>query len=57
MRNPPGDVEERETNAVLDEDGEVVHVQHGVAGKDKRRGQDEEDEPRPPPGLRDLCQE
>lgn len=35
--NPPGDVEEREANAVLDEDGEVVHIQHRVAGKDNRR--------------------
>lgn len=35
--NPPGNVEERKTNAVLDEDGEVTHVQHGSAGKDDRR--------------------
>lgn len=32
--NPPGDVEERETNAVFDENGEVIHIQHGAAGKD-----------------------
>lgn len=35
--DPPGDVEEREANAVLDEDGEVFHIQHRFAGKDNRR--------------------
>lgn len=37
LMDPPDDVEERETNAVLDEDGEVIHIQHGNAGKDDRR--------------------
>lgn len=27
----PGDIEERETNTVFDEDGEVVHIQHRFA--------------------------
>lgn len=35
--NPPGDVEEREANAVFDEDGEVIHIQHRTAGKGNRR--------------------
>lgn len=29
----PGDIEEWKTNAVFDEDGEIVHVQHRLAGK------------------------
>ena len=33
LPDPPGDVEERETNAVFDEDGEVFHIQHGVSVK------------------------
>lgn len=37
--NPPGDVEEREADAVFDEDGEVVHIQHRLTGKDNRRRQ------------------
>lgn len=32
--DPPGDVEERKANAVFDEDGEVVHVQHRLSGKE-----------------------
>lgn len=35
--DPPGDVEERKADAVFDEDGEVVHVQHRLSGKDNRR--------------------
>lgn len=35
--NPPGDVEEWEADAVFDEDGEVVHIQHRLTGKDNRR--------------------
>lgn len=33
----PGDIEERKTNAVFDEDGEIVHVQHRLAGRRKRK--------------------
>lgn len=29
----PGDIEEWKTNAVFDEDGEIVHIQHRLAGK------------------------
>ncbi len=29
----PGDIKEWETNTVLDEDGEVVHIQHGCTGE------------------------
>lgn len=35
--DPPGDVEERKADAVFDEDGEVVHVQHRLSGKDNGR--------------------
>lgn len=34
----PGDVEEWKTNTIFDEDSEVVHIEHGFAGKDKRKG-------------------
>lgn len=42
LMNPPGEVEERETNAVFDEDGKVIHIQHGIAGKDDRRRHEED---------------
>lgn len=49
--NPPGDVEEREADAVFDEDGEVVHIQHWLAGKDNRRRRLR----RTSRGLQDVC--